>query len=236
MRIVVWWKKTLQKKRLPKSRRCELGAHVVAGLLQWRDCGITKSRDQITRRAEDGCPFVLKAGCFSPSKRARPGWSHCAASALEGKVGRRRAEDGHHKMGAHEAGRVACHASSPEWAVKSATCTFLSIETVIFLRLLLFTKWMCLVLSSLCCFLWDFHSLHEILWLLHQIASHPLRHTASAFEVCCHVALRHVLYSAAEIVCTSQMRHSEVNMWSARQLRADLMGDFHCLTHVKCPV
>lgn len=124
------------KKRLSKSRRCELGAHVVAGLLQWRDCGITKSRDQITRRAEDGCPFVLKAGCFPPSKRARPSWSHCAESALEGKVGRRRAEDGHHKMGAHEAGRVACHASSPEWAVKSATCTFLSIETVIFLRLL----------------------------------------------------------------------------------------------------
>lgn len=29
-----------------------------------------------------------------------------------------KAEDGHHKMGAHEAGRVACHASSLEWAVK----------------------------------------------------------------------------------------------------------------------
>lgn len=27
------------------------------------------------------------------------------------KVGHRRAEDGRHKMGAHEAGRVACHAS-----------------------------------------------------------------------------------------------------------------------------
>lgn len=38
-------------------------------------------------------------------------------------------------MGAHEAGRVACHASSPEWAVKSATCTFLSMQTDAFLRL-----------------------------------------------------------------------------------------------------
>lgn len=45
----------------------------------------------------------------------------------------RRAEDGHHKMGAHEAGRVACHASSLEWAVKLATCTFLSIKTSVFL-------------------------------------------------------------------------------------------------------
>lgn len=42
----------------------------------------------------------------------------------KGKVGHRRAEDGRLKMGAHEAGRVACHASSPEWAVKSATRTF----------------------------------------------------------------------------------------------------------------
>lgn len=53
-----------------------------------------------------------------------------------GKVGHRRAEDGDHKMGAHEAGRVACHASSPEWAVKSATCTFLSMQTDAFLGLL----------------------------------------------------------------------------------------------------
>lgn len=48
------------------------------------------------------------------------------------KVGHRRAEDGHHKMGAHEAGRVACHASSLEWAVKLATYTFFSIKQVDF--------------------------------------------------------------------------------------------------------
>lgn len=38
---------------------------------------------------------------------------------LRDKLGIVEAEDGHHKMGAHEAGRVACHASSlAEWAVK----------------------------------------------------------------------------------------------------------------------
>lgn len=46
-------------------------------------------------------------------------------------------------------------------------------------------------------------------FFLRKIASHPLLHTASAFEVCCHVALRHVLYSAAEIVCSLQMSHSK---------------------------
>lgn len=51
---------------------------------------------------------------------------------LGGSVGHRRAEDGRHKMGAHEAGRVACHASSLEWAVKLATRTFLSIKTSAF--------------------------------------------------------------------------------------------------------
>lgn len=46
-----------------------------------------------------------------------------------------------------------------------------------------------------------------MLQFLRKIASHPLRHIASAFEVCCHVELRHVLYFAAEIVCNLQMRH-----------------------------
>lgn len=53
-------------------------------------------------------------------------------------------KDGHHKMGAHEAGRVACHASSPEWAVKLATCTFLSIKASGFLGVSsYFRKWRC---------------------------------------------------------------------------------------------
>lgn len=56
------------------------------------------------------------------------------------KVGHRRVEDGHHKMGAHQAGRVACHASSLEWAVKLATCTFLSIKTSVFLGVFLYFK------------------------------------------------------------------------------------------------
>lgn len=61
---------------------------------------------------------------------------------LRGKVGHRRSEDGHHKMGAHEAGRVACHASSLEWAVKLATCTFLSMKTSAFLgAFFYFEKW-----------------------------------------------------------------------------------------------
>lgn len=45
---------------------------------------------------------------------------------------------------------------------------------------------------------------------LRKIASHPLLRAASAFEVCCHVELRHVLYSAAEIVKALQRRHSQV--------------------------
>lgn len=48
-----------------------------------------------------------------------------------------------------------------------------------------------------------------MLQFLRKIASHPLRHIASAFEVCCHVELRHVLYFAAEIVCNLQMRHAK---------------------------
>lgn len=43
-------------------------------------------------------------------------------------------------MGAHEAGRVACHASSLEWAVKLATCTFLSIKTSVFLGAFFYFK------------------------------------------------------------------------------------------------
>lgn len=39
--------------------------------------------------------------------------------------------------------------------------------------------------------------------------SHPLLRSTSAFEACCHDALRHVLYSAAKIVCILQMSHSK---------------------------
>lgn len=42
-----------------------------------------------------------------------------------------------------------------------------------------------------------------------KIPSHPLLRSASAFEACCHDALRHVLYSAAKIVCSLQMSHSK---------------------------
>lgn len=64
-------------------------------------------------------------------------------------VGHRRAGDGHHKMGAHEVGRVACHASSLKWAVKLATCTFLSIKTSEFLGLFLYlTKYTCYLSKS----------------------------------------------------------------------------------------
>lgn len=69
--------------------------------------------------------------CFR--KCVHPSLSHDIKLMLGGKVGHRRAGDGHHKMGAHEAGRVACHASSLEWAVKLATCTFLSMKTRRFL-------------------------------------------------------------------------------------------------------
>lgn len=96
-------------------------------------------------------------------------------------------------MGAHEAGRVACHASSPEWAVKSATCTYLSIETAAFVgAYFYFTKHMRCFYTTWPLF-GGFLLFTLILQLLQKIASHPLLHTASAFEVCCHVALRHVL-------------------------------------------
>lgn len=49
-------------------------------------------------------------------------------------------------MGAHEAGRVACHASSPEWAVKSATCTYFSTETAAFVSGYFYFK------KRVCCF------------------------------------------------------------------------------------
>lgn len=87
----------------------------------------------------------MKAGYFLLSGCVRLSWSHYTELVLGGKVGHRRAEDGHHKMGAHEAGRVACHASSLEWAVKSATCTFLSIKTA-FLGVFFYFK------RRTCCF------------------------------------------------------------------------------------
>lgn len=113
------------------------------------------------------------------------------------KVGHRRVEDGHHKMGAHEAGRVACHASSLEWAVKLATCTFLSIKTNVFLGAFFYFKGAGVIYASPDCFKEYLCSLLLVIQFLRKIASHPLLHTASAFEVCCHVELRHVLYSAA---------------------------------------
>lgn len=45
------------------------------------------------------------------------------------------AEDGAPKMGAHGAGRAACHASSPEWAVKRPLALSPRCKTTAFLRL-----------------------------------------------------------------------------------------------------
>lgn len=76
-------------------------------------------------------------------------WIQQHELTLRGKVGHRRPEDGHHKMGAHEAGRVACHASSLEWAVKLATCTFLSMKTSAFLgAFFYFENWGCCACRS----------------------------------------------------------------------------------------
>lgn len=47
------------------------------------------------------------------------------------------AEDGGPKMGAHGAGRAACHASSPEWAVKQPLALFPRRKTAAFCASLL---------------------------------------------------------------------------------------------------
>lgn len=122
------------KHRLSWSSRVEVRAHVVeGGLLQRGGSGITKSKDQITRLSDNSFLLNLKIFIFS--------FEMClflfislrkVGVVVVRKVWLRRAEDGHHKMGAHEAGRVACHASSLEWAVKSAAHTFLSIKTSAF--------------------------------------------------------------------------------------------------------
>lgn len=96
------------KRRRVLSRPCfELREHIVGRLLQQRGCGITKSRDQITRLSRGRFVFVMKTGCF----RFRVVLANQVGVSGGEKVGHRRAEDGRHKMGAHEAGRVACHAS-----------------------------------------------------------------------------------------------------------------------------
>lgn len=196
------------KHRVWKHRSFELRAHVVGGgLLQWRCCGITKSKDQITRLSEYALLPTLKRRIFA-FESCLLKLSHDAKLLKEEKVWYRRAEDGHHKMGAHEAGRVACHASSLEWAVKLATCTFLSIKTSEFLDVVFHFENEYALVACFERFLGIYFSLLLILQFLRKIASHPLLHTASAFEACCHVELRHVLYSAAEIVCGLQMRHS----------------------------
>lgn len=95
--------------------------------------------------------------------------------------------------------------------MKSATCTFfVSIKNV---ACFLFIRFDVTVdLANLECFLGKLKFTFNVaaLEVKKKIPSHPLLRSASAFEACCHDALRHVLYSAAKIVCSLQMSHSKV--------------------------
>lgn len=54
----------MKRGRISSQPRFELRAHIV-GLLQQRGCGITKSRDQITRLSRGLFVFGIKAGFFA---------------------------------------------------------------------------------------------------------------------------------------------------------------------------
>lgn len=55
----------MKRRRISSQLRFELRAHIVEGLLQQRGCGITKSRDQITRLSRGLLSSELKRVFFA---------------------------------------------------------------------------------------------------------------------------------------------------------------------------
>lgn len=136
------------------------------------------------------------------------------------------AEDGAPKMGAHGAGRAACHASSPEWAVKRPLALSPRCKTTAFLRLFprfffYFYKGSSVVVVFLQVpvtfyFILFTHAAVEICSFCRKKKSHHTpfsMHTASsAFEVCVAM-LRCVTYSILlqRSSAGDRMSHSEEN-------------------------
>lgn len=135
------------------------------------------------------------------------------------------AEDGAPKMGAHGAGRAACHASSPEWAVKRPLALSPRCKTTAFLRLfprffLFFIKVRVLLLffcksRSLFILFYSHTRLLKFAAFAEKKSHHTpfSMHTASsAFEVCVAM-LRCVTYSILlqRSSAGDKMSHSEVN-------------------------